>query len=221
MTKTCTELYVRRGALPRLAVSRETLWKPGQEITISFVGDVGDMQRIMTMGYMSLWLDYANLSFRFLTEGKVGQVRIAFMEGLGSWSYVGKQCLFVGANEPTMNFGWLNEDSPEDEWERIVVHETGHMLGAIHEHQSPAAGIKWNKDYIYDYYWRTQGWSKHQVDVNVFDAYGEDVTNSKFDPESIMLYPIPQEFTLDGFSTGWNTSLSETDKEFISTLYPE
>ena len=217
--KTCTELYVRRGALPRLAVSRETLWKPGQEITISFIG--GDkFQRGYTMEYMVEWLLHANIRFKFLENGKKGQVRIAFKQGDGSWSYVGKQALFVKADEPTMNFGWLDRDTDQKEWERVVVHEAGHMLGAIHEHQSPAAKIQWNKPVVYDYYWKTQQWSKQQVDQNIFETYSRGVTNSVFDPDSIMLYPIPPEFTLDGFTTGWNTSLSERDKEFIGEVYP-
>ena len=38
--------------------------------------------------------------------------------------------------------------------------------------------------------------------------------------ESIMLYPIPSEFTLNDFQVGWNGELSKTDKQYVASLYP-
>jgi hypothetical protein len=35
-----------------------------------------------------------------------------------------------------------------------------------------------------------------------------------------MMYPIPRELTLDGFSVGWNNTLSRGDKEYAAKLYP-
>jgi hypothetical protein len=44
---------------------------------------------------------------------------------------------------------------------------------------------------------------------------------SEYDPESIMLYPIPAEFLTDpAFAVGWNKVPSETDKRYASVLYP-
>jgi hypothetical protein len=57
--------------------------------------------------------------------------------------------------------------------------------------------------------------------VNLFTRYEADVTQfSAFDPQSIMLYPIPNEFTIGDFEVGWNPNLSATDRKYISTLYP-
>jgi len=42
---------------------------------------------------------------------------------------------------------------------------------------------------------------------------------SDFAPRSI-LYPIPKEFTSGGFEVGWNSRLSEFDKQFIQAWYP-
>jgi Bacterial pre-peptidase C-terminal domain len=36
-----------------------------------------------------------------------------------------------------------------------------------------------------------------------------------------MLYPIPNEFTIGDFEVGFNTTLSDTDKSFIATIYPK
>jgi hypothetical protein len=64
-------------------------------------------------------------------------------------------------------------------------------------------------------------WTREQVDVNLFTRYSADITQfSSFDPLSIMLYPVPNQFTIGDFEVGWNKVLSETDKQFIATLYP-
>jgi hypothetical protein len=121
-----------------------------------------------------------------------------------------------------MNYGWLELDSSDDEVRRVVLHEFGHALGCIHEHQNPAGGIKWNKNVVYAYYAGPPNfWSKEDVDHNLFEVYDENLTiYSQLDPASIMMYPIDRRFTLDGFEVGLNTQLSSVDKEFIEATYP-
>lgn len=221
--KTCTLLQRDQRIAPRLAVLNRSMWEPGQTISIGFL-DGSPHQQGMVVKYAVEWLEYTNLQFEFFHAAKSVlecEVRIDFRRNAGSWSYLGKQALAqTNPTQPTMNFGWLHEGTPDEEFRRVVQHEFGHMLGAIHEHQSPAAGIKWDKPVVYQYYWQTQRWSKEQVNENIFMRYDEDISNTEFDRESIMLYPIPQNFTLDDYEVGWNTGLSQTDKEFISEMYP-
>lgn len=225
--KTCTDLYANPMLAPRLAVDRSKRWIPGQTIQVSFLGG-SDYQKLKVMDIASEWVHYANLYFSWnvlnvRSDGMNGRndVRISFKRGNGSWSYVGIDALTISnQKQATMNFGWLYEETAEDEWERVVLHEFGHMLGAIHEHQSPAADIKWDLPLLYQYYWETQGWSKEQVDSNIVRKYNKDVSNTEFDRESIMLYPVEQKFTLDDFEVGWNRRLSDKDKGFIAGMYP-
>ena len=102
------------------------------------------------------------------------------------------------------------------------MHEFGHVLSCIHEHQNPAAEIPWDKPVVYRYYGGPpNNWTKHDVDTNLFQTYDKTTTNfSSFDPKSIMLYPIPNAFTVGNFEVGWNSVLSEADKQFIATNYP-
>jgi hypothetical protein len=121
-----------------------------------------------------------------------------------------------------MNFGWLEPDSTDEDYAQVVLHEFGHAIGCIHEHQTPIAGIPWNKDAVYDYYINKLNWTKRDVDVNFFLIFDSDSTNfSAFDPRSIMIYPIPKEFTVGGFEVPWTNYLSEQDKDFIATIYPK
>ena len=103
----------------------------------------------------------------------------------------------------------------------VLLHEFGHALGAIHEHQHPEAGIPWNKEAVYRYYEETQGWGKEEVHAQIFNKYGKTSLNtSAYDRKSIMHYPVPKALTLGGFQIGWNRVLSSKDKSFMRQLYP-
>lgn len=215
-------MYLDPLIAPRLAVDVSKTWEPGQVIEIGFLGGT-DRQRRRVKNFANEWLKYANLKFLWALKGERDDhpVRIGFIRGKGSWSYVGKDALAQrNPSAPTMNFGWLYDETEDVEFRRVVLHEFGHMLGAIHEHQSPASGIKWDKPLLYQYYWQTQKWSREMVDTNIIGKYDGDLSNTEFDPESIMLYPVDQRFTLDDFEVGWNTSLSDMDKDFIGEMYP-
>jgi hypothetical protein len=133
----------------RMAVVREKLWDIGANIRIKFINGEHSVQQ-KVKNYATQWMNYANLNSIFVEDGDA-EIRIAF-EPDGSWSYIGRDALEIPQNEPTMNYGWLTPESPEEEYSRVVLHEFGHALGAIHEHQNPQAGIPWNKEAVYNYY---------------------------------------------------------------------
>jgi hypothetical protein len=54
------------------------------------------------------------LDFAEVTSRDEAEIRIGFMEGDGSWSYLGRQILDRGVNERTMNFGWDLLRSPRE-----------------------------------------------------------------------------------------------------------
>lgn len=195
-------------------------WSPGQQLFIGFLNG-SQTQQSRATAHAKEWLNYANIQFEF-TGSQQGNIRVAFGPDPGSWSAIGTDCMAVPNDQPTMNFGWLLDATDDVEYNRVVVHEFGHALGCIHEHQNPAGGIQWNKPVVYAYYeGPPNNWTPEAVDLNIFNTYDKNITNyTAVDPLSIMMYPIPANFTTNGFQVGWNTDLSATDKSFIAQNYP-
>ncbi len=211
--------------LSRMAILTDNKWKKGQTITVAFL-DGSALQKKKAKKYARYWTmknkASANIKLKFVS-GKNALIRISFIADSGSWSTVGTDCNVVPTNEPTMNFGWLRNDTDDQEWERVVVHEFGHAVGCIHEHQNPANGIKWNKPAVYKYFeGPPNNWSKAEVDSNIFKKYSKDITQfTAVDTTSIMMYFFPPEFTTDGVGTPENKHLSPTDIDFIRKQYPK
>lgn len=211
----------RSGASARMALIREKMWDVGATIRVRFMEGQSDVQQKVKK-YALSWMEYANVNLVFVPSGDA-EIRIGFNMGDGSWSYIGRDALDIPKNERTMNYGWLKPNTPDDEYSRVVIHEFGHALGAIHEHQNPAGNIPWDKEAVYKYYMGPpNNWSKKDIDHNLFARYSKTITNfTKFDPKSIMLYPIPAEFTTNHVAIGArNTTPSHLDKKFMSEQYP-
>ena len=214
MCKTClTDFKHSVKSLKGERAVGSNFWKPGQEITISFLSGTSQ-QKDFVKRVASKWQSVTGLTFKWVDSG---MIRIDFQND-GSWSYIGTENLSIPVNEPTMNFGWIDEDIQMND-ESTVLHEFGHMVGLEHEHQNPSGGIKWNKSaVIKDLSGPPNNWDLATIQHNVFDL--SDSTNyTKFDPDSIMLYPFPSSWTLDGMGTKANKTISKTDSSFMAEIY--
>lgn len=205
------------GNVPEMAIGMGTLWRNGRKISVQFIGGTPTI-RDRVKASAATWTQHANIKFEYVESG--GEIRIAFVPG-GSWSYLGVEALRVPANHATMNLGWLKDTTAQSEVERVVLHEFGHALGCIHEHQSPANGIPWNVAAVNRYYsGPPNDWSEAMIRSNVLDKVPSSMY-SAYDGNSIMQYPIPAELvTNPSFVRGWNSKLSTTDVQFIQRAYP-
>jgi serralysin len=200
----------------RAAVLKQAQWQPGDTITIRFLSGSPELQRrVRTVA--NEWTKFANLNFEFVTRAP-SDIRIAFDKSDGAWSRLGTTCRSIREPEATMNLSW---DS-EDKLRRTVLHEFGHAIGLIHEHQNPyPRRIEWNTAAVkrdVSSRWR---WSDRDIETNIFKHYNQDdVLATQRDPLSIMMYPIPKSWTLDGFSSDFNRELSAEDKRLVKYIYP-
>jgi len=178
-------------------------------------------QRVKT--YAQRWSNHANITFVFV-DNPDAEIRISFTKG-GSWSAIGTDALvreYFKPHQPTMNFGWLHPGLAEEEFQRVVLHEFGHALGLIHEHQSPKSGVQWNEALVLQAYsGPPNNWDEGTIRRNILDRYSRNQTQyTDFDPDSIMLYSFPAELTMNRQATKHNVDLSTQDIAFIAGLYP-
>ena len=205
--------HPRGGHPTRMAVEKKKLWVNGSILRVKFMEGNAE-QKDIVKNFATEWSQFGNIKFDF-NDSPNAEIRIAF-EDDGAWSYIGTDCMSIPRNTHTMNFGWLDK--------AVVLHEFGHALGMIHEHQNPLGGVQWNKPKVYsDLGGSPNFWDKETVDHNMFETYDVDQINGTLvDKKSIMLYFIPKEWTTDGFFSGENNDLSDVDKTFIgdSKNYP-
>lgn len=163
------------------------------------------------------------LEFVEVAHRSEAEVRIAFDQADGSWSYVGRDVLGIGQDEPTMNFGW---DLTDDYGHSTALHEIGHTLGLPHEHQNPFAGILWNEQKVYDFFGGPpNNWSHDQTFHNVLRKLDpHEVEGSQWDPDSVMEYWFPAGLIQKPakYQAGLNPpgGLSELDKEWVKRWFP-
>ena len=106
----------------------------------------------------------------------------------------------------------------------LCLHEFGHALGCIHEHQSPKFSRVWNREAVLKYF---QGppnfWSPDDIDRNVLRKYPMDGTSATdFDDASIMLYAFDGRLFADGLGpTNTNSALSPKDIVKMKEMYPK
>lgn len=154
-------------------ISAQRTWNPGQVITVAFDGGTVEIRQ-MIEATAEKWTEVANIKFDFRNPSQPSNyrewktshadysayIRIAF-DSSGYWSAIGKESIkklcapnsiaksCYKPNEASMNFQGFVDDLPED-WESTVLHEFGHALGFLHEHQSLSSSCEdeflWNSE---------------------------------------------------------------------------
>ncbi|MEU7423150.1 M12 family metallopeptidase [Streptomyces sp. NPDC040750] len=151
------------------------------------------------------------------------ELRIGFQTGAGSWSAVGREALSVGRGERTMNLGWDVTTAGE---RGTVLHQIGHALGMVHEHQSPFAGLHWDDEAVYaELAGPPNFWSRQTTYTNVLRTLeAGEASGSVWDPQSVMALPFGPGLVLEPerYRTGLAPSgtPSPADKEFGLRWYP-
>ncbi|KAI3482479.1 hypothetical protein L1887_54902 [Cichorium endivia] len=208
--------------------STEKLW-PDSPQTIHYCFLPGDhvgsnVQQDKVRNAIQEWSDYANVRFVEGVDPASCDIRITFDPKDGSWSYVGTHSRIIEPRDATMNLAWLQASASMTANERAsILHEFGHVLCLLHEHQSAAhGGTAIDVQAALELYRSDRRWSDKQIHDQVLDVYNQyDVSNySQVDVASIMHFPQPKELTGLDQDIGYNKELSDLDKAYVVVQYP-
>lgn len=209
--------------------SIEKKWVNGTELKYYFYGEgewrgSSGQQKVVKDAFDEWKSVGIGISFREVQRADEADVRIGFLLGDGSWSYVGRDIWSRPRNERTMNFGWtLSGQNGRD----TALHEIGHTLGFHHEQQNPFAAIEWDEEAVYRYFTGPpNNWSREKTFHNVLRTLDPNsVEGSEWDPNSIMQYGIRAGLIIhpERFRGGLTPEpgLSDTDKSRVRLFYPE
>ena len=163
---------------------RRKLWHK-KTLNVCFVEKSRQEDEILELA--QTWSKYCGIQFKKVTSRLGSDIRIGFKENEGAWSYVGTDCAEIPLNESTMNLGFIDRAT--------VLHEFGHALGLIHEHQSPGdGGFEWNRQVVIkDCTGPPNFWDKETIRSNIFYRYKKSkISGTKYDKKSIMHYRYTQ-----------------------------
>ena len=224
----------------RGVVVRALTWKRGETIKVCFHGGTRKAQERVAR-IAGEWMQYANVVFDFeesggprLCQGGGGSdIKIAFEDNKGWWSVPGTSSR---TQDPSMNLQFYGSDAPmlangqpapEAPMRATILHEFGHALGLLHEHQSPNANCDAEIDWDAAYKIGAEiGWDKVLVDRNFRQlTMNASLNATKVDRKSIMHYSLPPTLFKRGkqspcFVTE-NLEVSEQDRSFIASIYPK
>ena len=214
-------------ARSRAAAARRYLWDRGAEIYVAYQED-GDAEedadlRALVERYAVEWMDFANVTITFIDDPEQADIRISFRYA-GCWSTVGTACRTQSRSRPTMNFNARRLRRIDDDKVRgVVLHEFGHALGLIHEHQQPSTPLQFDRQKVLaEVSGPPNHWTEAQIERNIFAPAAAGETNAtEYDRDSIMMYPIPARWLLNpAEETEENFDLSPRDRSFVGTQYP-
>ncbi len=183
------------------------------------------------------WCEYANRKFEFVTQGPA-DIKINFEGRISRFdSFVGTDASSV---DTSMNLIFLKNQSSIYSADRdrgyryLILHEFGHALGLLHEHQRPN-NIVWMERPLYDFAWQKWRWKPEVVDQQILTPQDSRGTGgTAFDVASVMMYDYPPGLAFyqkEGappktpdydrpFSSTRRPALSPLDKIAVAEAYP-
>jgi serralysin len=201
---------------PHQIVGEGTLLWQKKKVSVYFMDGDGSEQRVLSVA--NEWRNYSGVQFIRSWEERSADIRVSFRTD-GWWSHIGSYALEVGKDSATMSLDSLYLYPPA-KFRSVVLHEFGHALGLLHEHQHKFLDIKWNFNALYAYYRKNYDVDSNWVKENVLEKYESPTAkNCTPDLHSIMIYEIPPGLTTDGLVVIEPLTLSDLDKRNIQRIY--
>jgi hypothetical protein len=209
--------------LPPQAITllKGRFWTPGTILKVAFRGGSPAIND-RVLQYANLWSQWANISFADVGLNDDWDLCIGF-DKLGYWSMIGTDSKSAQrTGEQSLNLqGFDSTPMPESEWMRVVPHEIGHALGAMHEQMRPEIVNRINREACYAYFARTQGWNRQMVDQQLLTPLDmSEMIASTVEETSIMEYQLPGSIMIDGRPVPGGDHITDLDGTTMAKVYP-
>ena len=204
-----------------IAVLTSKYWGPARRrLSVSFMETTAADLRRRIVGHMNAWNRTVGISF--VETAGTGLVRISRGAG-GFFSYLGTDVLHIPTSRQTMNLQGFTMNTSESEYKRVIRHETGHTLGAPHEHMRRTLVARIDPEKAYRFFGAPpNNWSRQTVDQQVLTPLDErSLMATPPDETSIMCYQLPGSITRDGRPILGGTDINATDYAFMGRIYPK
>ena len=212
-----------------LAGKVTNLWQPNKKIKIFF--ETSEKELIEEILFVANeWSNYSSIKFVYEKNLKKADIHLTLKKDFGFYSAIGLQSkVLLSKNKPSMNLdpnwglekGFSEKNNFKFKYcKAMVIHEFGHALGFIHEHQREDRPFEFNIDYIKNNYLK-MGMPSYKAAVeNIIKKYSINRINySDFDYKSIMIYPFKGKETLQKISIEIPLELSKNDKNKVGKIY--
>ncbi|KAH8771472.1 hypothetical protein BGZ57DRAFT_432537 [Hyaloscypha finlandica] len=97
-----------------LALDKNVFWRNDRTLHVRFLAGSPLAQRQVKQ-YAQEWENYANIKFVF-DQSLDAEIRVDFQQGKGSYSYLGSTNLRIPKDQHTMNFGWFDDETRDEEF---------------------------------------------------------------------------------------------------------
>jgi hypothetical protein len=208
------------GTLPpeSLTLIRSKFWPNGYQIRLAFKEGSAKINA-QVLDFCNHWSKYANIGFIDVGLNDRPDVIVGYSLP-GFWAYLGTDNRTMATTgQITMNLqGFDSGRMSIEEWFRVVEHESGHVLGCLHEQVRFVNDI--DRPKAYALFEKTQGWSPQDVDVQVLSPPPAGSVGSQPDQFSVMEYALPGFIMKSGKPIIGGKGIDVIDAKTIGKIYP-